>query len=305
MPAQIEQLYRTTIRAAIETTLGNGEAENDAWWHLPVTGAAVERVTVSSAERKNVFMQGNRRQIVSQAWMFTTSHQASEDFLLWLLLPHLTERAAEIFTLDPEADGPSYCVETISEAGDFARYLGCQPQEIQIFLEERRIVQVEIQWAALVRETPGGATERNPAEFSGVLMPTNRASLASTQNNWGPNPRANRAVVFHGGQIILTRGIKPANYGPDGKPDTMTRAAWDVLVELYMPETPGITDLAFADEWTGRLALWLGLGPEHFRIQSARGFIDDEDLKGWDWRVRRLVASAETDSRRALLEFRA
>lgn len=307
MPAQIEQLYRTTLRAAVETALGNGEPVDDDWRHLPVTGAAVERVIITAAERKNVFMQGTKREVVSQAWMIRTAHEGSLDFLLWLLLPHFTNRGSDLYTLDPEAEGPSYVIEALSEAGELQRFFGCQAKEIQIFMEERRIVQIEVTWAALERDAfiPGAPLYRPTAEFSGALMPTRACGLAVTDSTWGTDPRVDNAVTFHGGQIFLTREIKTRNHGPDGIAETMERAAWKVMVELFMPETPGITDAAFADEWTGKIALWLGAGPEHFRIEQARGFIDDEDLKAYDWRVRRLVAASESDSLRCLAQFRA
>lgn len=307
MPAQIEQLYRTTLRAAVETAIGSGEPVDDDWRELPVTGAAAERVIVSAAERKNVFMQGTKREAVSQAWQLRTSHEASLDFLLWILLPHFTSRSEGLYTLDPEAEGPTYVIEALSEAGDLSRYLGCQAKEIQIFMEERRVVQIEIAWAALHREAsvPVAPLYRPTAEFSGTMMPTRAAGLAVTNSTWGADPRADNAATFHGGQIVLTREIQPRNFGPDGRAETMERAAWRVMLELFMPETPGITDAAFADEWTGKIGLWLGDGPEHFRIEQARGFIDDEDLKAYDWRVRRLVAAAESDSLRCLAQFRA
>jgi hypothetical protein len=303
MPALIEQLWLTEIRIATEGTEGSGTATGD-WYRLPSTGAALERQIITSADRKNVHRQQSDGQVICQQWGIKTSHEASQALIDWILLPELTDRSAGVWTLDPEAEGQNYVIETQSETGDSARYCGCRVKEISIRIEERRIVMLEILWAVMKR-IPIAETSRTLVDLDATMMPTSECALAVTTGEWDIDPRDTQATTMHGGQIILTREIGAANFGPTGNPETQTLGHWKTMIEIYMPETPGVTDSAFADSWSGKIALWIGSATPHIRMDRARGFIGEEDLLAWDWRVRRLVALGESDSRRALIEFRA
>lgn len=303
MPA--EQLNATRIRIARETNLGNGVATG-GWRDLPVTGAAMERELVATAERRTLYGQLSQREVISDAWTFRTSHEANLALLRWLLEANMVLASAGVWLLDPESHGASYTVETTSEGGDIAQYSGVKLTELQIFWEERRVVQIEAQWAALTRVELGSpAAGTTGAILAGPMLPTRLATMAATTGFWAGDPRADNYVLTHGGQIVLTRNIEPRNFGPDGKPDTFNQAPWTVLAEIYLPETPGVTDVAFADEWVGRLAFWLGSGTEHLRINRVHGVVTDEDLKAYDWRVRRLTVEGLVDDSRSNLEFRA
>ncbi len=302
--ARIEQLNATEIRIARETAIGSGIASG-SWVFPGFTAAAVTRGFTTSAERRDVFRQLTRREVVCQAWSFMTSHEIGVDFLRWILEPHLTNRGGNVWTLDPEAEGISFVVEATSEAGDISAYYGCVIVEAQILFEEGKNLRLELTWSALFRDVLNAPIAgSNAAPWPLVMVATMNGDFAATVGDWSEDPRIDDVQVCHGGQLFLTRKIEPCNYGPDGRPSAFTRQPWDVLAELFLPETPGITDTAFGEDWTGRFALWVGTGGEHFRINAASGFITDEDLKGYDWRVRRLALQSVSDEARGLLEYR-
>ncbi len=301
-----ELLHSTRIRIAAETSLGSGVADGAGWHEIPTTGAAVERELVSTAQRTSLHGQITAREVISDAWSFRTAHEANLALVIWLITPHMTAAGEGVWQLDPEADGPSYVVETTSEGGDIAIYRGTRMTELQISWEERRILQLEAQWSALRRqdlEEPLAGID-GPS-LAGPMLPNSAAAMAIATGTWGDNPKTDNAVITHGGQIVMTREIQARNFGPDGYPETFNNAPWTVLSEIYLPQTAGITDQAFSDAWTGRLALWLGTGGEHFRINRAHGVVVEEDLKAYDWRVRRLTTEALADDFRTTLEFRA
>jgi hypothetical protein len=302
--ARIEHLNATEIRLARETAVGSGVASG-SWVAPGFTAAAVTRGFTTSAERRDVFRQLTRRDVICQAWSFMTSHEIGVDFFRWILEPHLTDRGGGVWTLDPEAEGVSFIMEATSEAGDISAYFGCVIVEAQILFEESKILRLELTWSALHREVLDSPLAGSTAlPWPLVLIPTMTADFAATVDAWGADPRVDDVQTCHGGQVFLTRKIEPCNYGPDGRPEAYTRQPWDVLAEIYLPETPGLTDTAFGEDWTGRFALWIGAGDEHIRINQASGFISEEDLKGYDWRVRRIAMQALTDQVRGLIEYR-
>lgn len=300
-----ELLNATRIRIAQETAVGSGVATG-GWREIPTTGAAIDRELVMTAQRMSLHGQLSAREVIADAWGFRMAHEANLALVAWMIQAHLTDQGGGVWQLDPEADGPSFVIETTSEGGDIAAYTGTKLTELQMFWEERRVIQLETQWSALRRQTLveplAGAAG---AALAGPMLPTRLATMAATPDAWGGNPRVDDAITTHGGQIVMTREIEPRNYGPDGIPDTFNLAAWQVLAEIYLPETPGITDTAYGEEWIGRLAMWFGSGTQHLRINQAHGVLTDEDLKAYDWRVRRLTAEAVADNSRATLEFRA
>lgn len=301
--AQIEHLYATKIRLAVETALSSGVA-GSRWTIPPLTAAAVQRVFHQTAERMDVFRQLTRREIVCEAWEFKTSHEVGLLFLRWILIPHFTYRGS-LHTLEPENEGPSFVMEVTSDAGDISRYSGCRVTEFQILWEDRRIVRLDITWSALKRDVLESPLAGNAGdEFDFELVPNNTCGVAITNGVWATFPREDNAAIMHGGQLFLTRPIVPTNYGPDGQPGEHDRQPWSCIAEIYMPETPGVTDQAFADQWHGGVVVWMGPGVDSFRINNAIGFISDEDLKAYDWRVRRLAIQAFSDARRALVEYR-
>jgi len=300
-----ELLHSTRIRIAAETSLGSGVATG-GWHEMPTTGSAVERELVSTAQRISLHGQVTSRNVISDAWSFRTAHEANLALIDWLIKPHMTAKSAGVWQLDPEADGPSFVVETTSEGGEIACYRGTRLTELQISWEERRVIQLEIQWAALRRQTlEAPLAGADGVSLAGPMLPNSAATMSITTGAWGLDPKTDNAVVTHGGQIVMTRQIEARNFGPDGIPETFSHAPWSVLSEIYLPQTAGITDLAFSDEWTGGLALWLGPGAEHFRVNRAHGVVVEEDLKAYDWRVRRLTTEALADDYRSTLEFRA
>lgn len=304
MPAEL--LHATRIRIARETSLGSG-VETGGWRNLPVTGAAVERELVATAERRSLHGQLSAREVISDSWRLRTSSEGNLAFFEWLLTAQMNPAGSGIWILDPETiEDRSYVVETMSELGDVAVYRGTKLTELQIFWEERRIVQMETEWSCLERDEPGAPISgaEPSGTIAGEMLPTRLATIAITGGAWGGDPRADNAVLTHAGQLVMTRQIEPRNFGPDGIPDSFSRGNWSTLAEIYLPETAGITDVAFADEWTGGIAFWFGAGTEHLRINRAHGLIGEEDLKAYDWRVRRLTAEAMTDDARATLEFR-
>lgn len=304
--ANIEQLWKTSVRMAVETTFGSGIG-NGQWVRPELSTAAVSRDIKTQAEKRDVFRQLKQREIVSESWTLAMGGDAKLAFLAWLLGGIMTDRGSDVFALDPETDGVSYVVETTSENGDIAVYSGCQLAELTVVIEDRRIVRLEMSLACLRRQTPddplAGTTY---LDVSGDMMPTYQVGLAiSAAYEWGSVPRTDNAVTMHGGQLVFTREIAPANFGPDGIPSSFARRPWRVMGELMMPETAGVTDVAFASEWTGGIMLWLTDGDPVLVINNAVGFVSDEDLVAYDFRVRRLAFEAMTDADRALIEFRA
>lgn len=300
----IEQLHATKLRLARETATGSGSPSGD-WISPPTTAAACTRDFVQTAQRQDAFRQLSDREVVAESWTVRSSHEVGLGWLQWLLLPHLTDRGAGVYTMDPEAQGPTFVLDSETQQGHRARFQGLKLVEVQLIFEEARVIRMDCQWVGLRRVVPGTALPGAATEFSGGVVATFLADAAATTGAWNADPRATQRVTAHGGQVFLQRECAAADFGPDGIPEAHTRAAWRIVGEVYMPETPGITDTAFSDDWAGKLAFWLGAGAQHLRINNAHGFVTDDDLKGYDFRVRRLVFEAKSDERRALMEFRA
>lgn len=302
MPA--EQLHLTRIRIAEETALGSAAPDPDGWIEPPMTAAAVSRELVSTAARVDVFGQSFRKDVIASTWGLRTEHELGLPWLLWILKRHMTARPGGIWTLDPEAPDPSFVIETQSPAGEVAQYSGCRISEIQIEQQERRLVTCKITWLALERDTPEDpAPEAAGESVNGPLCPTHLATVAATTGAWDPDPRATQSVTHFAGQLILRREIEATNYSPDGYPQGFIDSPWQVLAELLTPQINGLTDAAFDDEWNGKLAFFPTAGTEHLRVNASHGFIQDEDLLAFDWRVRRIAAQALSDYRRALVEL--
>ncbi len=305
MPA-LEQLYATSIRIAGETTPGSMEADVNGW-HLPgITEAAVEREIILSAERRNFHRQLARREIIASEWQITTRHEATIPLVEWILQAILTDHGSGRWALDPKSPDRSFVIETTTDAGAIHAYAGCRIAEIQLVWDERKILLIDITWQGTSRHSLEAAIDGTAGpDLSGPLLTTRAAGFAVATDAWGTDPRIDNAAVMFAGQVFLTRDIQAGNIGPDGIASTMERAPWTVMAEIQMPETPGITDQAFADQWCGKLAFWFGSGSHHLRLNNVVGFIADGDLKAFDFRIRRLVAEAESDPNLALMEFRA
>lgn len=299
----IEQLHATKLRLAQETAPGTGSPLGD-WISPPCTAAAVSRDFVTVAQRLDVFRQLRTRELVAESWTVRSSHEVGLDWMRWLLLPHFTPRTASTWTLDPESEGPTFVLDTETEAGHRAKFHGLKLVEVQLIFEEGRTIRMDCQWAGLQRTTPATALPGAATVFSGNVLATVKGAAAATTGEWDNPPRINQPIVCHGAQIFFQRDCLPADFGPDRIPEGHTREAWRILGEIYMPETPGITDAAFSDTWQGKLALWFGPGQDHVRVNNAQGYVTEDDLKGYDFRVRRLVFEAKSDDRRAILEFR-
>ena len=304
--AAIEQLWKTSVRMSVESGyLGSGLASAN-WVRPELSTAAVSRDIKTQAEKKDVHRQLTRRETVSESWTLSTGHDAKLEFLAYLFAGMMTDRGGDVLALEPEADGVSYVVETVSENGDIAVYSGCQLAELTIIIEDRRIVRIEMTLACLRRQTSNDPLSGSSyIDVGGPMMPTFQVGLAATTDEWGAEPRTDNAVTMHGGQIIFTREVAPANFGPDGIPSAFAKRPWRVMGELMMPETAGVTDVAFAAEWLGSLMLWPTSDDSVLVINRAVGFVGDEDLVAYDFRVRRLAFEAMTDDNRALIEFRA
>lgn len=300
----IEQLHATQLRLAVETAPGNGVAAG-AWLKPPTVAAAVSRGFKNTAQRLDVFRQPRSREVVAEAWVIRSTHEVGLPFLRWLLEPHGIDRGGDVWTFDPEAVGPTFVLDTETQQGHRALFSGLSLVEVQLQFEESRIVKMECQWAGLRRTTPATELPAAALEFSGGLLATFRGAAAATTGAWDVDPRANQPINCHGAQLFFQRQVQAVDYGPDGVPSTHSRAPWRVLGEAYMPETTGITDTAFSDSWQGKVGLWFGPGSEHLRVNNAQGYVTDDDLKGYDFRVRRLVFEGFTDDRRAVAEFRA
>jgi hypothetical protein len=300
----IEQLHATKLRLARESATGSGSPSGD-WITPPTTAAAVSRNFMQTAQRQDVFRQLNARKVVAEAWIMRSSHEVGLEWLEWVLLPHLTARGAGVYTLDPEAEGPTYVLDTETEQGHRAKFSGLKLNEVQLIFEEGRTVRVDLQWIGLRRTVPATALPGAATAPTGGLVANFLSQAAMTTGAWATDPRADQPVNAHGAQIFLQRDIAAADFGPDGIPEAHNRAAWRLVGECYMPETPGITDTAFSDDWQGKVALWIGEGAKHLRVNNAQGYVTDDDLKGYDFRVRRLVFEGKSDDRRSICEFRA
>lgn len=299
----IEQLHATKLRMARESYPGSGIATGE-WVTPPCTAAAVSRDFVTVAQRLDVFRQLRTREMVAESWTVRSSHEIGLAWMRWLLLPHFTTRGAGVYTMDPEAEGPTFVLDTETEGGHRAKFHGLKLVEVQLIFEEGRTIRMDCQWQGLQRTTPETDLPGAFTTFSGNVVATVLAGASATTGEWLADPREDNAIVAHGAQVFLQRDCMAADFGPDRIPESHTREAWRVVGEIYMPETPGITDSAMADNWQGKLALWFGAGSENLRIENAQGYVTEDDLKGYDFRVRRLVFEAKTDARRAVLELR-
>lgn len=298
-----ESLHLTTLRIAAETSIGSGSPAGSIY-RPPMTAAACQREIQTMAERRNLARGPSQRAIIAQSWSLATSHEIGLPFLRLILASHMTTRAAGEYTLDPEAPEPTWVIETESAAGDLARFTGAAVEEIRIAIDERSVARMDLKWRALQRLVPDTAmTGPEGDSLAGELITTQACGFAATSDEWDLDPRVDNAAVMHGGQLYLTRRILPANFDPNGRPHLHDRAPWDVLGEVYMPETPGITDQAFDGLWQGRVAIWIGAGATRVQIENASGYVADEDLLAYDWRTRRLAFTGQADDRRALLDF--
>lgn len=300
----IEQLHATELRLARESTPGSG-SPTGGWLRPPTTAAACTRDMLTLMQRADVFRQLRDRKALAQAWQIRSSHEVGLEWALWLLKPHFTDRGAGLYTLDPEAEGPTYVLDTETQQGHRATFVGLKLVEVQLIFEEGRGVRMDCQWVALRRLVPTSALPAAELAPSGNLVPTVTCDAAATTGSWDPAPRATQRVTAHGAQLFFQRECQAADFGADMVPDSHTRAPWRLLGEIYMPETAGITDTAFSDDWRGKIALWLGAGAEHFEIDAAHGFVTDDDLKGYDFRVRRLVFEGRSDDMRGICKMKA
>jgi len=299
----IEQLYANRIRFATETAVGSGVASGD-WVSPPCTAAAITRQFRQVVARKDVFRQPRGRKIVSESWLLRTAHEIGLPFFRWVLLPHMVNRGGGVWTLDPEAEGPTFVLEGETEQGRRMRVAGIKLSEVMLIFEDMRLVRMECQWVGLWRDVPETELPDATEDVRGTILPTWQAQAVATTGAWDTNPRATQRVNAAGAQLFLSRGIEACNYGADGIPTQHNRKAWNVVGETYLPETEGITDVAFLDDWQGRLGFFFGTGDEQLRINNAQGFVGEDDLKAYDFRMRRLVFQSFTDDRRATLEFR-
>lgn len=299
----VEQLHRTEIRIATEAALGSGEAEGD-WWQPPIVSAAASRGFRTFVTKKDIFRNTVYREPAMEEWMLQTSHEMGTAFFNWVIATIFPEAEAGTFTVSPEAQSRTYVIAAESEGGHRSRFKGVKISEISIRAEESRIVSFDIIWIALDRiDDPEELPEANQAPTGDVLA-TFRGASSATQGEWDAEPRATQAINIFAAQIFLTRQIQATQYGADGIPTQHTRAPWEIRGEIYMPETEGITDQAYADNWEGKIALFFGTGTDHVRIDNASCFLVEDDLKSYDFRIRRLILQAMSDDNRNLAEFR-
>lgn len=290
-----EQLHQTQIRLARETSPGSGQPDG-AWVEPPRNGAAVERRYRNTAQQTNPYRQTTRREVIHSAWALRTEHEIDVPLLQHLLEPHLLQRSGDR-ALTPDAPEPSWVVETVSPMGSIARYGGVQLGELRIGIEQRRTAGMTATWSALWRTEPGaiGAGQVDP-QPTGPMIPTRTVALRMATGGLS-DPEADRTMFF-AGQIFLTRKIQPANYGPDRIAALHRLGPWSALAEIQMP-AEAQAEQAFRDRWAGGLAFDLpGLT---IQIETASGFVGNEDLVAFDWRTMRLAAEAERDNSGAIL----
>lgn len=300
----MEQIHETEIRIAVETTIGAGVTESE-WIQPPAKGWSVTRGFSVSFEKLDVFRNPSKRDFFSEEWILVSSHERGSDFFNWIIQNVLTDRGSGVFTADPEAIGKTFVIQAKASGGSHSRFSGCAISEIRIQGEESRIVSFDLTWIALKRSE---LEEENLPEaeqsWSGGLTPTKDGQVAITEGEWSADPRTEQAINAFAYQVFLQREIKAVSFGPDGIPKSFSREPWKFVGELFTEEKTGFTDLAYAESWAGKIAIWFGKETANLRIEKARAFVTDDELKGYDFRIKRLLIEGHGDHRRSVVEIR-
>ena len=298
----IEQLNATELRIAQETAIGSGETAGN-WWRPRSTMALASRSLALVASRSDLWRQPSERVIIGDSWTLKTTHQVGLDWLAWLLRAHANERLGNVWTLDPEAEGPTYVVETEMQDGGRATFGGLKLQELRIFWEESRVIRLDCQWSGLWRSTPESALPAYDIEPVDAVAPTSGGAFSASTSAFvtGP-PRLLGKVQAHAFQVFLSRAVEAADFGPDGVASTHTRRAWQVVGEVVMPWHT-IAETAISGQWSGQFAIWFGAGNDRLVVGSVEAHVVDQDLQAYDFRQAQLLFQAHTDTRRSLLDF--
>lgn len=298
----IEQIHATRIRMALETELGSAIADGQ-WIEPPCVSAGTSREIVSSANRSDVFRNQRDQRIICEDVALRTSHEIGSQFFK-LIIDSLFSRASEsVLQVDPEAVGKSWVMHAITEGGKHYLFRGMMIQELSVRMQESRIIDFEIGWVALQSQETAEPLPQASLSPTGGVLATYKGKAAGTTGEWDADPASSQGIKIFAAQIFIRRNSFPTQFEADGKPTAMSRAPWKISGEIAMPETQGITDLAYADQWMGKIAFFLGDDIE-IRINSLAAFVMDDELKAYDFRTRRLIFEALSDDKRSVAEIR-
>lgn len=301
-----EQVWANQLRFYHEDAEGTPGGDVLA---LPVGPAAASRRIEAWERRIDVFRRSQPATPIHEyheGRMAFTPSLALLGFLLGFLAERTDGLDGQVLSNFKRSNWtPTATLEVETEDGDRFKFTGIAIGELQIVVEPKRPLQVEVQFYALKREVMAGSlTAVTGDDLGGGIHPAFQSTFAWAAGAWGADPKTDDAITTFAVQLLFSRQkLRPAMFNAAGTPTRYTSAPWRVSWDVRVPDG----DLAQAAKTTaaGGFRLYLGSGSKdlQFHALNVRAYGESDPLKARDFRDESIIADTHPGSDGSLVEI--
>jgi len=251
--------------------------------------AVVGRKTAGAQVRQDPYGTTEFSDIVHDAWELDLRGEAtSGEFLIWLLgeiaEAGTPERAMAAWELAEEARPPTFAIQAQEIDGTDHTYTAAALQALSLTIKGRAIIGWAARFMACRLDTTA-PTWTATHEDAGEIMAGHDAGVA-VASAFTSGVAPTKTDTFEASLEISLEGGGPVRFGPDGYATAHQGGTWDLVGQILVPETAGLTDVAIGETFPGDLAIWWSSGIGN-RLEIQAGVtlaVEQRLLVSQEWR---------------------